>query len=126
MFAGQRAAEIEHQREHALQTALGCMHLPRIFGIDQQIDVDVAIAGVAEIDNGDAKLLRQGLQPANQRGNIRYRYNDVFIDLLRRDVAQRWRQRLARRPQARSMHCAGPSTSIMSIAPACSGSWAWE
>ena len=89
VFAGDAAVELQYQAEDLIQTLVSALHLLRVIRVYQQVDVNVAIAGVAEIDNGDAKLLRQGLQPANQRGNIRYRYNDVFIDLLRRDVAQR-------------------------------------
>ena len=46
------------------------------------------IAGMAEIDNGDAMCGCQAFQPLNQIRDVGHRDDDVFIDLLGGDISE--------------------------------------
>src|SRR3989344_6485913 len=101
MFAGQRSAELQHQIEHARQTGQGVAFLLRILRIIEQVHVDVAVTGVAKIDDRDAVFARQLFEAVDQIGNTRDRHDHVFVEFVGGDGAQRRGQRFARGPQRR-------------------------
>ena len=99
MFAGQRAAQRQRQREHRRHRRLRARVLRGIGRVVHQIDVQIAVAGVAETHDRQRVFLRELLHPGHQRGNPRHRHHHVLVDLAGCEIPQRGRQRLARRPQ---------------------------
>ena len=57
MLAGEGAAEAKHQIEGPIEADLGPRRLVAVVGINEQIDMNIAVAGVTEIDNTDTGLL---------------------------------------------------------------------
>ena len=90
---------VQHLREHAGQRGVGARRLGGIGVVVHDVDVQIAVARVAEHDDGQAGLKRQCLHGRHQVGNARHRHYHVLVDLPRREAAQRRRQRLARGPE---------------------------
>ena len=63
------------------------------------VDVHVAVAGVAEYHDRQGHFGRQRLHRGHQVGDARDRHHHVLVDLARGDGAQRRRQRAPCRPQ---------------------------
>src|SRR3569623_1154963 len=99
VFARERALEYEHQREDAVEAVLGTRHLDRVVRVHEQIDVYIAVAGVAEVDDGDSELARELLESTDEFGHARHGHHHDYVDLLGGDGAERRRQGLARGPQ---------------------------
>ncbi len=53
VFTGKRAPQREHQIEHRVETGRGVARLGGVLGVEQQIGVNVAVTGMAEVDDGD-------------------------------------------------------------------------
>ncbi|MNN47536.1 hypothetical protein D3C81_1619600 [compost metagenome] len=99
MFAGQRAAQSQRQREHLGQCRVRACVLVGVIRVIQDVDVQVAVAGMAEGDDGQVGVGRQLLHAFHQFRNARHRHHHVFVDLARRNAFQRGRQRTACGPQ---------------------------
>jgi hypothetical protein len=101
VLAGQRAAEPQHEVERFVEAALGPRELGGVVRVDEQVDVDVAVAGVAEVHDRDAVARRELAQAVDQGRDPRHRDDHVLVDLLRGDVAQGGGERAPGAPEVR-------------------------
>ena len=143
------AADRSFERDHAFEElAFGfrrAPHLVGIAGIDHQVDVDVAVAGMAEARDQQPVLATHALDELEELRHAAARHDQVVVDLARRERAQRdttargalprWRRaprsfaarrtsiapargrRRATRSASSSTPAGTPSTSRISIAP---------
>ena len=79
--------------------ACGAVALRGVGRVEQDVDVQVAVAGVAEADDRQREFARQRAARRRPGRDARNRHHHVLVDLARRQRAQRRRQRLARGPQ---------------------------
>src|SRR3546814_8875950 len=84
VLARQRAAERERQREQPWQRGLRAHGLRGVVRVEQDVGVQVAVAGVAEGDDRQVELARQRLDARDQRGKARHRHHHVLVDLADR------------------------------------------
>ena len=70
VFTGDCAVQFQDQGKHAVEAEVGVGGVLRVFGVVEQIDVDVAIAGVTEIDDGNAVLTGQAIKAVDQGWNV--------------------------------------------------------
>src|SRR4030065_407262 len=66
VFAGERAAEANHQIEHLPQARARVFFLARVLRVVQQVHVNVAIAGVAEVHDRYAEFAGSPCQSGDQ------------------------------------------------------------
>jgi signal transduction histidine kinase/ActR/RegA family two-component response regulator len=98
MFARQAAAESQHGFDQRVATGGGAGHFFGVIGMHHQIHMQIAVAGMAETDNGQSMALSKGVDGVDQR-QARHRHHHILVDLQRRDFLHRMRQRFARHPQ---------------------------
>ena len=67
--------------------------------VEQQVDMDITVARMAEVDDLDTALEAQAFQPVDQVRYPGYWHRHVFVDLLRGRIAQGRRQGLAGAPE---------------------------
>ena len=88
MLAGQRAAPLQDLPEEIVERRLGLGFHAWLVLVDHQVDVDVAIARVAEGGDLQAVLLLQLGRELEQILEPSARHHDVFVELGQAGVAQ--------------------------------------
>ena len=66
VFAGQRAIEGQDEIEDLVEAGGGLFRFLGLVRIEQKVDVDVAVAGMAEVDDGQGVFVRQRLEAADE------------------------------------------------------------
>ncbi len=87
MFAAHGAAEFEGGFEHILDGTFGLHGVPGHLFVDHDVDMNIAVTGVAEVDDRNLVLLGNGIHFADHFRNFAAWDTDVFIVLVRIDIA---------------------------------------
>ncbi len=98
MFAAHGAAQGEGRGEDFLDGLFGFFHLTGDLAVDHDVDMDVAVAGVAEVDDGNRVLRRDRLDLADHVGNTAARHADVLVEFVGIDLSQARRDAAAHLP----------------------------
>ena len=67
---------------------MGTLHFCSIIRVDEEVDVDVAVACMAEIDDGDVVLCGETLETLDQCRHGGDGNGDILVDLFGSDMAQ--------------------------------------
>ena len=99
MLPGHGAVQFQCRTEDLGDGLVRLLLHPRYLLVDHDVDVDVAIAGMAEIDDGDVITLLDFFDLPDNVGNFGARHHDILVVLVRAHVPQRRRYQATHLPE---------------------------
>ena len=99
VLAGQHAAHLDAQPQDLGAERLGALQLAGLVGVVQDQRMQVAVAGVEDVGDAQAVLLRHLAHPRSTRGSVLARDRAVHAVVVGRDAADRRERRLAPGPE---------------------------